>query len=465
MITHTKQQEEKVDSIELAFLNKYVKDDDFFNVCYSINNLESYIKSISIRDIVTCINKSYFDSGSRLTFTDLLLNPELNRNLLAKCNVDLNINIEEFKENVEKYFKKNKLNKMIVKLSDKLFESGKDCSSIPDLLTSSIDELVNIESFALKAKTTLCDAADGLDFISEYIQEYTDMSKLISTGFVGIDNALGGGFVKNSLNLFIAGYHVGKTLLKQNLALNMVEQGNHVLYIPLEMKVEEMYIKLFSRITKTPTKDFSITHWEHTLRPQVEEYLKQINGSIRFAPFTVGELTPLRLEDYCKNVYYKQHGYFPDVVYIDSANLMSTGKASTDSDLFLQGQIIGNGLKGFAQRCDTTVITSIQLNREGYNKVKSNGGQPSSIDVAGSVYWSYVADNILMLYGDPNGPSFNIYTDKNRRTGEKVIVTLRKDTSVQTISDTEIYTTKIETGSSVNTMAVTEAVKALDNLI
>jgi len=61
------------------------------------------------------------------------------------------------------------------------------------------------------------------------------MSKRVTTGIVGFDNLLGGGFIPNSVNLLAGCSGSGKTLFTLSYLLHGAQkEGDKCLYITLE---------------------------------------------------------------------------------------------------------------------------------------------------------------------------------------------------------------------------------------
>ena len=75
----------------------------------------------------------------------------------------------------------------------------------------------------------------------------SDLYKPYPTGLKFFDDALGGGIIKQSLITFMGAPGVGKTTFCQQLAGAIAEQGNPVLYLNLEMSLDQMLSKDISR--------------------------------------------------------------------------------------------------------------------------------------------------------------------------------------------------------------------------
>lgn len=76
----------------------------------------------------------------------------------------------------------------------------------------------------------------------------------ISTGFPGLDRALGGGLIPG-LYVFGAISALGKTTFAIQMSDNLAKMGNDILYVSLEMERDKLILKSFSRLTYEISQD------------------------------------------------------------------------------------------------------------------------------------------------------------------------------------------------------------------
>ncbi len=445
-----KQVEGPPNQIEITFLSELLKNTEWFDICYQIDNVEKYITHTGVKKIVAYANEFYSKYNSIPTFDDLRTSSTLDISIVNYVNnTDIDVNIDEFKINVSRYFKlTNMINIINTDLANFNIHKLNEIDNNIDVM---IDKIKEVQSFDLTYSSDFVDGAVSLDFMDEYLINIVNPDNIMPTGYSKLDEQLGGGFIKGTLNLFIAGTHVGKTLSKQNIAMNMAEAGRDVLYIPLEMSSEEMHRRLFARVLQSATVDINDVTWDN-MRSSVEEwYANTVKGSIRFSAFAVGELTSNKLEGVLHK-YHKQYGKYPDAVYVDSGNLMKTKKVGANSHD--EGQDIANDLKGISQRYELAMVVSNQLNREGIQQSKARGEAAMDL-VAGSIYWAQVADNVIILTVDPmNDAIMKLNINKNRNTGVRdVPITLRRNIIHQHIYDDAHIDIKIE--KSTNNISMT----------
>jgi KaiC/GvpD/RAD55 family RecA-like ATPase len=67
------------------------------------------------------------------------------------------------------------------------------------------------------------------------------MIERVSSGIVGLDKHMGGGFVKNSINLVSGATGTGKTIFGLQYILNGLQKGENGVYISLEQEPEDIF--------------------------------------------------------------------------------------------------------------------------------------------------------------------------------------------------------------------------------
>lgn len=112
------------------------------------------------------------------------------------------------------------------------------------------------------------------DVLKEFWEEIqTDRFKPIPTGLSNLDKALSGGFERKTLVTLAAAPGLGKTAFCQYMFENMARNGQHVIYVNLEMDRSQLLSRSISRIVYeqngSPYKVASKT-WEQTASEAIE---------------------------------------------------------------------------------------------------------------------------------------------------------------------------------------------------
>ena len=106
---------------------------------------------------------------------------------------------------------------------------------------------------------TMMDFGDeelGSDFddIDAHVQDIK--RNKISTGWSNLDDLLGGGWDKKTLNIIAGGSNSGKSLWLTNVAVNAANQGKNVVYFSLEMSESKIMKRLVSIRLKIPIDEY-----------------------------------------------------------------------------------------------------------------------------------------------------------------------------------------------------------------
>jgi archaellum biogenesis ATPase FlaH len=202
----------------------------------------------------------------------------------------------------------------------------------------------------------------GTDYFADpraRLMKIKDKNGQMSTGWKSLDDRLYGGWNRGELDIFVAGSGVGKSLFLQNLSLNGVRQGLHVVYISLELSEELTSMRLDSMLSEVATKEIFKNI------DQVEIKVKQHgfkSGKLHIKQMPQGSRTN-DLKAYLKN-YAIQEGHMPDMLIVDYLDLMyPNDKRISAADLFIKDKYVSEELRGLAVEYNFVLLTASQLNR------------------------------------------------------------------------------------------------------
>jgi replicative DNA helicase len=163
--------------------------------------------------------------------------------------IELNGNLEELISNTETYFKEKAVYNTVLKIVDDVSNEKADYGKFLQMF----EQACNIKLVS----------DIGLDFYGDYqkiIDELSQETEVIPTGWFFIDSKIGGGLYSKgkSLYLFLGPTNVGKSIFLGNVAANISSRlpiGESAVLITLEMS-EMMYAKrLSSHISKIPVNN------------------------------------------------------------------------------------------------------------------------------------------------------------------------------------------------------------------
>ena len=174
-----------------------------------------------------------------------------------------------------------------------------------------------------------------------------------------------GGIIKKTLNCFIAGTNVGKTLALCHFAATNLVQGHNVLYITMEMAEEKIAERIDANLLDT-----SLDTLSSLPKPS---FIKKIN---RLKDITKGRLIIKEYPTACAGSTHFRHllnelrikkNFIPDVVYIDYLNICMSARLRLGSSInsYLYIKSIAEELRGLAVEQNIPIITATQTNRAG----------------------------------------------------------------------------------------------------
>ena len=214
--------------------------------------------------------------------------------------------------------------------------------------------------------------------VEEHLEELceTPVDQIgISTGFPRYDYAIGGGFRKGTVNVIGARPKTGKTLLADNMGINIAKQGIPVLNLDTEMRKEDHQHRMMAMLSKVPINDIETGAFAKNpaTKKKVMDAAKEVNNlpyyfkSIGGASFE--EQTSIMRRWISRVVGLNDKGKANDCVIIyDYLKLMDSAEIKGDMKEF---QILGfmiTALHNLSLKYEVPILTFIQLNRDGITK-------------------------------------------------------------------------------------------------
>ena len=214
----------------------------------------------------------------------------------------------------------------------------------------------------------------GSDFDDPHSHSQDSAKYKIRTGFSCIDNMLGGGWDRGTLNLLMASTNSGKSLWMQNLAVKAADLGHNVLYISLEMSERKVIKRLGSMRLKIPINDYDNLSIDTEFIKRKIDHLKNINstdifdkkiGQIVTKFWAAGTKTVEDFDNFIKKIKEKKGLEF-DLIVVDYITLIATLKGTGNDNLFIKGKLLAEGLRSLAAKYNVPVLSAIQLAKEAW---------------------------------------------------------------------------------------------------
>lgn len=221
------------------------------------------------------------------------------------------------------------------------------------------------------------------------------------------------GFNRKTLNCFMAGTGLGKTLLLTSLTADYIQKGFDVLYLTLEISEERIALRADANLLDIPINDFG--RYENgkpvlEINDLVEKFknLKNNNslGELRIKEYPTATINSLHIKALLKELKLKE-AFAPDVIIIDYINLMNSSRLSQKtSNSYTVVKAVAEELRGIAVEENVVMVTATQTNRDGISgeevamdKVSESAGLPHTCDFFCGIFQNEQQreQNILIL--------------------------------------------------------------------
>lgn len=219
----------------------------------------------------------------------------------------------------------------------------------------------------------------------------------ISTGYPLLNEMLGGGWRKKTLNLLAGMSGSGKSLWMCNFAANAVRDGKNVLYISLEMSREEVMKRVGSNLFSLNIDEFDAASRDsHRMRQIIRSWENSRDTSIGQTPF--GELWVEELPkgnaadvDRIIEAVQRKSDKKIEMVFVDYTQIMSTITKGQVS-MFEKGKEIAEDLRAIAMRRDLCMVSANQISKDQYE-----ANRMSLADLSESKAYGDTADFVFAI--------------------------------------------------------------------
>ena len=307
---------------------------------------------------------------------------ELSCKLISSLKLDENADLDWIVDKSEAFCRDRaitnalRLSINIVDGSEKKFDRG----AVPQILT--------------EALAVSFDTAVGHDYLDDWEKRYDSYHRVENKIPFDLDifnKITNGGVEPKTLTMFLAGPHVGKTLMKCHLAASCLYMGKNVLFITNEMAEEKIAKRIDCNLLDIPIDDID-TYSLETYRKRIERVKGQTRGKliIKEYPTTCGSSANFR---HLLNELRLKRNFRPEIIFIDYLNNCASSRIKRGAtNMYEYIKAVGEELRGLAVEFNLPIITSTQVNRSGFRSTNL-----SMDDVAESFGSSFTADAMFAL--------------------------------------------------------------------
>lgn len=232
----------------------------------------------------------------------------------------------------------------------------------------------------------------GVDYFSnieQRLRETQDTGSAISTGWMELDELLGGGILRQEMLLFGGSSGSGKSVMMSNLAVNFLEKKLNVLYISLELSERVVAKRFDSMITGLGQSEI----FKQMTRVAVEiqkSSLEMGKLHIKRMPESITKANDIR--SYLKE-FEMTHGYIPDLIIIDYLDCMASNRNISVEDVFTKDKFVSEEVRSIGFDFDCVVCSASQLNRGAVNEKETH----SHSSIAGGISKIFTVDNFVII--------------------------------------------------------------------
>ena len=241
--------------------------------------------------------------------------------------------------------------------------------------------------------------------IIDAIKESYDPDKMIKTGIDKLDEALGGGLVKNSLSLFAATSGGGKSKFLSFLTKECLKRKKRVIYISLELTEEETMQNILTSMTGLSLKELmqDVNRQAFNEKLQLFKNLYSVDVVVKF--YKPNAITADTVHNFIQKVINvkKNKGFLdwkPDIIILDYMDKMLPIDKPRDSSIYETGANVASDCKNLAITFECPVVTGSQVGRSAWNLT---GDEVVSIaSVAESAAKIHLCHNFVSFNQNPN---------------------------------------------------------------
>jgi len=215
-----------------------------------------------------------------------------------------------------------------------------------------------------------------------------DVTEKISSGIVGLDRMMYGGFGTNEIAIVMAPPGKGKSFFLLNMMYNGMLAGQNVLYITLELSEKAVVKRLYSRIGYASRKEMLD---ENIITKSANKFFTLANSMGRIIYHPSQSLTIEGIENLIEQ-YSFYFGFTPQLLVVDYLDLLAPRKADYRLELRQKLRNITDDLRSIALRKNIAVLTATQANRASLSKPKM-----TEANISESFGKVEVADSIIAL--------------------------------------------------------------------
>ena len=209
----------------------------------------------------------------------------------------------------------------------------------------------------------------GHDYFENYEQRYDYYNRKenrIPFDIEYLNKITNGGVPNKTLNVFLAGPNVGKTLMMCHIASSFLLQNKNVLYITLEMAEEEIAKRIDANILNIPINQFEELP-KNIFDKKVNKILEKTKGRLIVKQYPTASAHAGHFKALINELQLKK-SFRPDVIFVDYLNICASSrfKANSNINSYSYVKSITEEVRGMVVELDVPLFTATQTTRGGF---------------------------------------------------------------------------------------------------
>lgn len=210
----------------------------------------------------------------------------------------------------------------------------------------------------------------GMDYLEDWEYRYDLLhSKDIRLpfGLSYFNKITKGGLLPKTLNIILAGIHVGKTLLMCNMAASNLIDGKNVLYITMEMSQEQIGERIDAALLDITLDELSIIPKE-AFKKKIERVKTKTSGKLVVKEYPTSSAGAANFRHLLHELKQKKN-FIPDIIYVDYINICQSTRHRTNpnANSYTIVKAIAEEIRALAVEFNLPIVSATQTTREGQN--------------------------------------------------------------------------------------------------
>ena len=210
----------------------------------------------------------------------------------------------------------------------------------------------------------------GHDYLNNYEERYEYYHRKENRLEFDLDffnKITNGGVPSKTLNIFLAGTNVGKTLAMCHIASSFLLQSKNVLYITMEMAEEEIAKRMDANMLNVPINQLEDLP-KSMFTSKASKLVEKTKGTLIIKEYPTASAHSGHFKALLNELALKK-SFRPDVIFIDYINICASSRFRSGMNInsYTIIKSIAEELRGLAVEFDVPIFSATQTTRSGFS--------------------------------------------------------------------------------------------------